>query len=603
MASLINMSKIQDEKIEKMDEKEKKLWALRHTAEHVLHTALQNLYPSMKKAVGSATPDGFYHDFDLDIKVTESDFPKIESEMQRLINADLPMIQSSVSFEEARRIFKGNPYKLDWIDRIEKRGEQVSTYKMGEADLDLCGGPHLKSTGEIKAFKLLSVAGAYWHGDEKNKMLTRIYGTAFETKEELDAYLHNLEEAKKRDHRRLGKELELFVFASEVGSGLPLFTEKGAVIRRELERFIQDEEIQRGYKHVITPDIAKTRLYEISGHYPYYKDTMYPVMQVDEDQLVLRPMTCPHHFMLYKSKPHSYRELPLRYAELGKLYRYEKSGELTGLVRVRGFCLADSHIICTQDQAADEIKKALDLIDFAASTLGFTKGTDYKYRLSMGDTENKEKYFGNPEKWSEGEEILRKVLVDLNAPFFEAKGEAAFYGPKIDIQMKNINGKEDTAFTVQYDFCMPDRFNLTFIDEEGKEQRPVVVHRSSIGAIERVMAFLIEKFAGSFPVWLSPVQVALIPISDKFVEHAKDLDEKLKRENIRTEIFDQNETMQAKIRDAQTQKIPYMLILGQREKESGNVSVRSRDNGDLGSISSEEFINNIVEKIKTRALS
>jgi len=592
------MSKVLDEKIQKMSQEEQELWALRHTAEHVLHSAMQNLYPELKKAMGPATTEGFYFDFDLDQKVSEEDFPKIEKEMQRLIDLDLPMAQEFVSQEEAKKIFKNNPYKMEWLEDIKNRGEQISVFKMGDFDLDLCSGPHAKSTGAIKAFKLLSIAGAYWHGDEKNKMLTRIYATAFAGQKELDQYLWQLEEAKKRDHRKIGKEMGLFVFSDLVGKGLPMLTAKGATIRRELERFIVDEELKRGYQHVVTPPLAKVDLYRTSGHYPYYKNTMYPPMEVDEEELILRPMTCPHHFMLYKSQQHSYRELPVRIAELSPQFRYEKSGELTGLMRVRMFCLADAHIICQVDQAKDEIKKVLELIDFVNTTLGMVKGKDYRYRLSLGDRNDTKKYYKDDDAWDNAEQTLREVLIDIGAPFFEAPNEAAFYGPKIDIQVTNVAGHEETAFTVQYDFVMPKRFALTYIDASGKEQEPVVIHRSSIGAFERTMAFLLEHFGGALPLWLSPVQVMVIPIAERHVSGARQAADMLKSAGVRVEINDKNEPMGAKIRWSTLQKIPYMAIIGARELGDNTVSVRTRSGEDLKAISLSDFTQRLKNDIE-----
>ncbi len=592
------MSQILDEKLLKLSPEERELWALRHTAEHVLHAAMQNLYPKLKKAMGPATDDGFYFDFELAEKVSEEDFPKIEKEMKRLIDANLPMGQKLMSPSEAREHFKDNPYKLEWIDDIEKRGEKVSIYAMGDVDVDLCSGPHVESTGKIKAFKLLSVAGAYWHGDEKNKMLTRIYGTCFSNKEALDKYLALLEEAKKRDHRKLGKELGLFVFADLVGKGLPMLTAKGATIRRVLERFIVDEELKRGYSHVITPPLAKVDLYKTSGHYPYYKDTMYPTMKVDEEELILRPMTCPHHFMLYKSEPRSYRDLPIRYAELSPQFRYEKSGELTGLMRVRMFCLADAHIVCAPDQAKEEIKKVLDLIDFVNAALGMKKGEDYRYRLSLGDRNDTKKYYKDDAAWDHAEHVLREVLNEVKAPYYEAPGEAAFYGPKIDIQVKNVMGKEETAFTVQYDFVMPKRFEMRYVDSDGQEKEPMVVHRSSLGAFERTMAFLIEKYAGALPLWLSPVQVALIPIAERHNEAARKIAEELKSKGMRVELDDRSESMQAKIRSNTLQKVPYLGIIGDKEAGNNSLSVRTRKGEDLKEMPLEKFLHLLQDEIE-----
>jgi threonyl-tRNA synthetase len=596
------MSKILNDKLNKLSDQEQSLWALRHTAEHILHTAMQMLYPKLKKAMGPATDDGFYHDFDLEEKISESDFPKIEAEMRKLIQADLPMTQKYISVAEAKEIFRDNPYKLEWLTEIEKRGEKVSTFQMGDSDLDLCSGPHAKSTGSVKAFKLLSVAGAYWHGDEKNKMLTRIYGTAFFSEKELDTYLKLQEEAKLRDHRKLGKDLDLFVFSDLVGKGLPMLTPKGATIRRELERFIVDEELKRGYLHVITPPLAKVDLYRTSGHYPYYKDTMYPPMKVDEEELILRPMTCPHHFMLYKSRPHSYKELPIRFAELSPQFRYEKSGELTGLMRVRMFCLADAHIIAKPDDAKAEIKAVLDLIDYANKIFGMKKGIDYRYRLSLGDRNDTKKYYQDDLAWENAEQVLREVLIDLKAPFYEAANEAAFYGPKIDVQIKNVAGKEETAFTVQYDFVMPKRFEMKYIDDQGKEREPIVIHRSSIGAFERTMAFLIEKFAGNFPLWLTPVQVKILPIADRHHEFAKEINENLKSSGVRTELDDRKESLGAKIRDSQKEKVAYMLIIGDKEIETKTVSIRLRNGNAEGPYAIDKFIANILQKIQEKVI-
>jgi threonyl-tRNA synthetase len=404
-----------------------------------------------------------------------------------------------------------------------------------------------------------------------------------------------------RDHKKLGKELDLFTFSDSVGKGLPLFTPKGSVIRRELERFIVDEEIKRGYLHVYTPDIAKLDLYKKSGHYPHYKDSMYAPIEIDDEQFMLRPMTCPHHFELYLRKPVSYRELPMRIAELAKLYRYEQSGELMGLQRVRTFCLSDAHIICaSEEQAVEEIGNALDLIEYVTSVFGLALDVDYRYRLSLGDRANKEKYYANDAGWEKAEDLLRKLMQSRGSKFEEAKDEAAFYGPKIDIQMKNVNGKEDTAFTVQYDFCMPERFDLSYVGEDGARHRAFVVHRSSIGAIERIMAFLMEKYGGAFPLWLSPVQARVLPVSEKHNAYAKEVVDALKAANIRTEMDDANESLGKKIRNAKTEKIPYLLIVGDAEVEAKTVSVESRDHGKLDAMSVTDFVSRATEEIRTR---
>lgn len=448
-----------------MDIKNENLDPLRHSAAHLLAAAILRMYPDTKLTIGPAIENGFYYDFDFKNPITEADLPKIEKMMTKTLLEWDKFTHREVTVEEAKEIYKDNPYKLELIDEIVKKKEKITLYKAGHFE-DLCRGGHSeKPNKEIGAFKLLSLAGAYWRGDEKNKMLTRIYATAFPTQKELAHYLEKLEEAKKRDHKKLGAQLDLFVFSETVGKGLPLWTPKGSTVRRILERFIVDEELKRGYLHVYTPDLANVALYEKSGHYPYYKDSMYAPITVDEDTYMLRPMTCPHHFELYLSKPHSYKELPIRYAELASLYRYEKSGELSGLERVRTFTLADAHIIAMESQAEQEVGQVLDLIDYVADTLGLTYGEDYFYRLSLGDRKDEKKYFKDDSAWDKAEETLRTVLTKRQAKFYEAEGEAAFYGPKIDVQMKNVNGKEETAFTVQYDFVMPKRFNLTYIND------------------------------------------------------------------------------------------------------------------------------------------
>ncbi len=576
----------------------------RHSLSHLLAMAVLEFDPKAKLAIGPAIENGFYYDFDLSAEafgeggISEKDLPKLEEKINKIIGKNLKFEKTEISKTEAKKIFKNQSYKLELIKELPDK--IVSIYKTGDF-IDLCAGPHIESTKEINpdGFKLTKIAGAYWHGDEKNKMLTRVYGVAFETKEELDEFLKRQEEAEKRDHRVIGKNLDLFVFSDLVGKGLPLFTEKGSIVRRELERFIVDEEIKRGYKHVYTPDIAKVELYKTSGHYPYYKDSMYPVMKVDTEELILRPMTCPHHFQLYASKPRTYKELPLRIAELAKQFRYEKSGELTGLMRVRSFCLADAHIICRKDQAVSEINGVLDLIEYVAAVFNLKPGADYRYQLSLGDRTNDKKYYKDDTAWDFAEGGLREVLIKRNSPFFEGPGEAAFYGPKIDIQMKNVAGKEDTAFTVQYDFVMPKRFNLTYIDKDNQKKEPVVIHRSSIGAIERVMAFLIEKYAGAFPVWLSPVQTQILPVSEKHNDYAEKVLAALKEKNIRAEIDGSNETLGKKIRAAEIQKIPYILVVGEKEEKTETVSIRSKNN-DKGATKLTDLISQIEKEIKEK---
>lgn len=607
------MSQHLDKALSRKSSEEQQLWAMRHTAEHVLHQAVKELYPDVLLAMGPATDEGFYFDFDSTpsedkkVVISEHDFPKIEKRMREIIKKNLPMLRKEISPAEARELFANNPYKLEWVDEIEKRAENVTIYWTGEPGekgsmVDLCSGPHIASTGEVKAFKLLSVAGAYWHGDEKNKMLTRIYGTAFNTQEELDDYLAMLERAKQNDHRKLGAELELFMFSDLVGKGLPLWTPKGATVRRELERFVVDEELKRGYQHVYTPDIALLDLYRTSGHYPYYKDTMYAPITIDDEEFMLRPMTCPHHFEMFKSKQRSYRELPMRLAELAKLYRYEKSGELTGLMRVRSFCLADAHIIARKEQAHQEINSVLNLIEYVAQLWGLKPGEHYRFRLSLGDRADDKKYYKDDAAWDYAEEVLRKVLQERGSIYYEAEQEAAFYGPKIDVQMKNVHGKEETAFTVQYDFVMPKRFALNYINEEGKDEEPIVIHRSSIGAIERIMGFLIEHFGGRFPLWLAPVQAVVIQISQDQAEYSHDVTQKLLAAGIRVENWNEAESMQKRIRRAEKEKVPYMLVVGNKEAEEKAVSVRKHGNQDLGIMSVEDLIVQLQEEIKEKSI-
>ena len=572
---------------------EHQLDTMRHSTSHVMAEAVLSIFPDAKFAIGPAIEDGFYYDFDLPRSLTPEDLPIIEKKMGEIVKANPPFKHKEITKTEAKNLFAKQPYKLELIEEIED--DKVGVYEQGNF-IDLCKGPHVNSTGEIKAFKLMSIAGAYWRGDEHNAMLQRVYGLAFNSQKELDDYLVRLEEIKKRDHRKIGKDLDLFVFSELVGKGLPIFTEKGSIIRRELERFVVDEEIKRDYKHIYTPDLANVALFKKSGHFPYYKDTMYPVMKVDEEELILRPMTCPHHYMYYGAKPRFYRELPFRIAELAKQFRYEKSGELTGLIRVREYCLADSHIICQKEQAVGEINNVLDLIEYVAKIL-YKDTSVFRYQLSLGDRADTKKYYKDDAAWDHAEELLRGVLKERKANFFEAGNEAAFYGPKIDIQMKNVAGKEDTIFTVQYDFVGPKRFDLTYIDTDGKEKEPIVIHRFSIGCIERTMAFLIEHYAGALPAWLSPVQVKLIPISDRHIEHVNKVAAEMKTRGIRVETDDRSERMNLKIRQAQQEKIPYMVVVGDKEAADNTVSVRKRNGEQLPVQPLSSFIEMLTAEI------
>lgn len=572
----------------------------RHTLAHALAAAVLKLYPGAKHAIGPAIDTGFYYDFDLEKPLTEADLKNIETEMKKVLKTWTAVVGKEVSDKQAHEYFVGNPYKIEMIEELSRKGEKLTFYTSGEYT-DLCVGGHAENPSKIPtdSFKLDKIAGAYWRGDEKNKMLTRIYGLAFESAKALTDYVNMRAEAEKRDHRKLGKDLDLFVFSDTVGKGLPLWTERGATIRRILERFIVDEEIRRDYKHVYTPDIAKIDLYKKSGHYPYYKDSMYAPIVIDDEQFMLRPMTCPHHFELYLSKPRSYRELPMRIAELAKLYRYEQSGELSGLVRVRTFCLADAHIICADpNQAAEEIQSALGLIEYVVGKFGLKKGEDFWYRLSLGSRADSTKYFKDDAAWDEAEGLLRKVLKKQGTRYYEAENEAAFYGPKIDIQMKDVRGKENTAFTVQYDFVMPKRFNLSYTAEDGKEKQAVVVHRSSIGAIERVIAFLIEHFAGAFPLWLAPVQVGIIPIAAPHSTFAQKTFDSLKKAGIRAQMFEVGDSLGKRIREAKMQKLPYIVIIGDKEKKAKKLTVEVRGKDKPIKATIDSFLKKLEKEIK-----
>lgn len=584
--------------------------AMRHSMAHITAAAVKRLWPQAKFGVGPVVENGYYYDIDIDgVKISEQDFSKIENEMQKIISERQDFIRSTKSLNDAIVWAQesGQPYKTELLNDLKRSGttvakdldpdvmgtaaegdsavEEVSFYTNGDFT-DLCRGPHVTNTGDVGAFKLMRVAGAYWRGNEKNPQMQRLYGVAFMTKEELDQHLDRLEQAKLRDHRKLGKELDLFTFSPLVGKGLPLWTERGAKIRRLLERFIVEEEERRGYHHVITPDVANISLYETSGHYPYYKDSMYAPIDIDGEKFMLRPMTCPHHFQLYLDQARTYKELPMRIAELAKLYRYEQSGELSGLIRVRSFTLADSHIVCAPEQAKSEATGALDLIEYCATVFGLEKGKDYRYRLSLGDRSDEGKYYKDDGAWESAENVLREVLEERNDPFYEAEGEAAFYGPKIDVQMKNVLGKEDTAFTVQYDFVMPKRFKLTYKDDENNDQEPVVIHRSSIGAIERVFAFLTEFYAGWYPLWLAPEQIRILTINDTVNEYVQEIRQvldqtvlmkPLKYNELRYSVDDRNESLGKKIREATNWKIPVQLIVGPRDQSAREVSVRLQD--------------------------
>ena len=566
-----------------------------HTTSHIMAQAIKRLYKNVKLAIGPAIEAGFYYDFDMEEKFSEDDFAKIEEEMKKIIKEDLPIERFELPREEAIKLMKdlGEDYKVELIEDLPE-GEVISFYKQGEFT-DLCAGPHLMSTGKVKSVKLLSTSGAYWRGDEKNKMLQRIYGVSFPKASLLEEHLNMLEEAKQRDHRRLGKDLELFMTHKLVGSGLPMYLPNGATVRRLLERYIQDKEIKMGYKHVYTPSLANVELYKTSGHWDHYKEDMFPVMKMDNEELVLRPMNCPHHMLIFKSKMRSYKDLPIRIGELAHDFRYEDSGAVCGIERVRQMCQNDAHLFVRPDQIKEEVAKVVELILSVYKDFGFK---DYKFRLSLRDKNDKHKYFDDDEMWEKAESELREILTELNLDFYEAEGEAAFYGPKLDVQLKSAIGHDVTVSTCQLDFLLPERFELEYIGEDGKAHRPVVIHRAILGTLDRFMAFLIEETKGAFPTWLAPLQVKILPISDKHLDYANKVKAELEEKGIRVEVDDRAEKTGYKIREAQLQKVPYMLIVGDKEQESNQVGVRDRKDGDIGAMGLEEFISKIDEEIK-----
>ncbi|SES89003.1 threonine--tRNA ligase [Paenibacillus sp. NFR01] len=577
------------------------LEVMRHSTAHLMAQATRRLFgqKEVKLGVGPVIEDGFYYDMDLETPLNPEDLLKIEKEMERIVSENLPIVRKEVSRQEALDIFAelGDPYKKELIEALPE-DSIITIYEQGEF-FDLCRGPHLPSTGKIKVFKLMNVAGAYWRGDSKNKMLQRVYGTAWVKKAQLDEHLHLLEEAKKRDHRKLGKELEIFTFNQLVGQGLPIWLPKGAKLRSILERYIVDLEASLGYQHVYTPVLGNVDLYKTSGHWEHYQEDMFPKMVIDTEEFVLRPMNCPHHMMIYKSSMHSYRDLPIRIAELGTMHRYEMSGALTGLHRVRSMTLNDSHIFCRLDQIKSEFKRVLDLIKQVYSDFGIH---DYRFRLSYRDPQDTEKYFQNDEMWETAQRMLREVAEEAGLPFFEAEGEAAFYGPKLDVQIRTALGKEETLSTVQIDFLLPERFELEYVGDDGQKHRPVVLHRGILGTMERFVAFLLENFAGSLPLWLSPQQAKIIPVSSAFDDYAKEVAEKLQRSGIRAEVDLRNEKLGYKIREAQLEKLPYMFIVGENEQSAGTVSIRKRGEGDIGAKPLQEVIDTLAAEVAGRVI-
>ena len=574
----------------------------RHTASHIMAQAVKRLFPKTQVTIGPAVDDGFYYDFDTENSFTPDDLKKIEDEMKKIVKEDIKIERFTMTRNEAIKYFeeKNEPYKVELVEAIEE-GEEISFYSQGDFT-DLCAGAHLMSTGAVKAFKLTSATGAYWRGNSDNKMLCRVYGTAFPKASMLEEHLTMLEEAKKRDHNKLGRELELFTTADVIGQGLPIMLPKGAKIIQTLQRFVEDEEYKRGWQLTKTPYMAKRELYKLSGHWDHYLDGMF-VMGDPEDEtkecFALRPMTCPFQYQAYLNRARSYRDLPLRYNETSTLFRNEDSGEMHGLIRVRQFTISEGHLMCTPEQLEDEFRSCLELAIYMLKTLGLYE--DVSYRFSQWDPNNREKYIGTTEQWDEAQGIMGKILDHLEIPYTIGIDEAAFYGPKLDIQIKNVYGKEDTLITIQIDQLLAEKFGMEYVDKDGQKKNPYIIHRTSIGCYERTLALLIEKYAGAFPMWLAPVQVKILPIADRHLDYAYDVKKQLEAKGIRVELDDRNEKIGYKIREARLQKVPYMLIIGDSEVEKQEVSVRRRgEDGDLGAMSTEDYIALAVEEIETK---
>jgi threonyl-tRNA synthetase len=574
--------------------------AFRHTTTHILAQAVKRLFPESKLAIGPAIEDGFYYDFDKEGSFSAEDLTKIEEEMKKIVKEELDIERFELSREEALKLMSdmGENFKVELINDLPEDAK-LSFYKMGEF-VDLCAGPHLMNTKFVKAFKLTQVAGAYWRGSEKNKMLSRIYGTSFTKKNELDEHLARVEEAKKRDHNKLGRELGLFTTSDVIGQGLPLLMPKGAKVVQLLQRFVEDEEEKRGYVLTKTPFMAKSDLYKVSGHWDHYKEGMFVLgdESKDEDVFALRPMTCPFQFTIYNNDQKSYRDLPIRYGETSTLFRNESSGEMHGLIRVRQFTISEGHLVVRPDQLEEEFKGVVDLINYMMDTLGIEG--DISYRFSKWDPNNKEKYIGSAEEWERTQSTMKTILDHLGINYKEAVGEAAFYGPKLDIQFKNVHGKEDTIITVQIDFALAKRFNMTYVDRDGEKKNPYIIHRTSIGCYERTLAMLIEKYAGAFPTWLAPVQVKVLPISEKYHDYVEKVTKALQAKGVRVEPDYRAEKIGYKIREARMQRVPYMLVVGEKEAAENTVAVRSRKNDDEGAIALDAFVDRIVKEIAAR---
>lgn len=586
--------------VDNMNIKEnERLQRLNHSGAHLLAQAVKHLYPNAKFWVGPVIEEGFYYDIDLgNVTLTEEDLPKIEKEMKKIVKDGKKIIRHELTRQEALKMFKNDEYKIDLIERMPE-DEVITCYSQGDFT-DLCRGPHVESTKELKHFKLLKVSGAYYKGDSKNKMLQRIYGICFDTEEELQKHLEFLEDCKQRDHRKLGKDLGIFMFSELVGKGLPMWLPNGFTVRQNLVNYIMNKEISLGYKHVMTPSLGNVDLYKTSGHWDHYKEDMFPAMELDDEAYVLRPMNCPHHMMMFKNSLHSYRDLPVRIAEIANDFRYEASGAVCGIERTRAFTQNDSHIFCRLDQIKDEFQGVVKLILDVYKDFGFN---DYEFRLSLRDKNDKEKYFDNDEMWDKAENELRKVLTELNIPFYEAEGEAAFYGPKLDVQVKSAIGHDVTLSTCQLDFLLPERFELTYIDEEGKKVRPVVIHRAILGSLDRFIAFLLEETKGALPLWLAPVQVNIIPVSSEHqLDYAYEVKEILEKSGIRVEVDARNEKLGYRMRESQTKKIPYTLVLGDNEKENKTVTYRKHGSSDKETLSIDDFKELVLTQIEEKAL-
>lgn len=577
-----------------------KLSIMNHSCAHLLAQAVKRLYPNALFWVGPVIEEGFYYDIDLgDEVIKEEDLPKIEREMKKIAKDGKRIVRHELTKEEALEQFKNDPYKIDLISRMNEEDTVISCYTQGEFT-DLCRGPHVETVKQLKHFKLLKVSGAYWKGDSKNKVLQRVYGICFETEEDLEKHLELLEDAKNRDHRKLGKELGIFMFDELVGKGLPMWLPNGFIVRRTLVDYITDKEISLGYKHVMTPSLGNVDLYKTSGHWDHYKEDMFPSMELDEEAYVLRPMNCPHHMVMFKNELHSYRDLPIRIAEIANDFRYEASGAVCGIERTRAFTQNDSHIFCTPNQIKQEFKGVIDLILDVYKDFGFK---DYRFRLSLRDKNNTDKYFGNDELWEKSEQELREVLKEVGADFYEAEGEAAFYGPKLDVQVKSAIGHDVTLSTIQLDYQLPERFELTYVDETGNKVRPVVIHRAILGSLDRFIAFLLEETKGNLPLWLAPVQVNIIPVNNEYhLEYSKELEIMLRKNGIRVELDSREEKLGYRMRESQTRKIPYNLIIGDNEKNSNLISYRKHGSNETVTLMQDEFIELLKNEISTRTI-